>query len=251
MESLDDWFKSKEKEIEQEIKDSRKFDNYLTEIFWDAENFAVWYKSGENEVISDSGSTYTKLAPYKTEAPKPNKIEKSYLGDWVGHKTGSIFIDFQNIIHTVINEEEEIILKGFMVDKETEEIELNERVYVNLNESKENDFYPKNVLLVNPTFDQKLLDIKTYVPFWKLPPSLYEDKKRTYLGYIGDIEVHWNAHLDRDEGLFFDQKYANVKISKLDVRFDDYVGPVRLDINEKIFSWISHPKNCKIIKFIE
>lgn len=250
MESLKDWLESKEKELKQEIKDSRKFDCYLTKIFWDAENFGVWYKQREDETIRRGRDVFTKIAPFKTEVPRPNKIEKSYLGDWSDCKNGSVFYDFQDIVHTIINEEEKLVLEGFRTDKETEEIELDNKIYEKLNESKENDFYPKNILLVNPMFNMKLLDIKTFVPCWKLLPSFYEEKKRTYLGYIGDIEVHWNALLEKDAGLFFDQKYANVKISELDISFDDYNDPARLNIGESLFSWISHPKNCKILKFV-
>jgi len=218
MDLSEEWLESKINEIKEMIKKTRKFHCYLTKIYWntDKNNFYVWYKNEEN-IIKDTyyGENIT-IYPYKTKYIDP-KIIKMTLPNLIVEQNNSFYYDPKIIAGIMVVMEERLILQGIKEGKETVEIKVNDGMYESLIKSKENKPFSKNVLLVNPLFIQKLRTIKSFFPFFKSSDSLNCDKKMTYLGKIGDIEIHWNNLLDKDEGILFDKNFANLKISDLKV----------------------------------
>ena len=55
--------------------------------------------------------------------------------------------------------------------------------------------------------------------------------------------VHWNQGLPVNKGIIYDNMSSRLKMTPLDIKFNDYENPEVLHVNEKLYAWFTNKKS--------
>ena len=248
------WLKNIVSEVESNIRESRVYESYFHNVDYDADpdSFNFFRSERGDEFFKYSGKEYIKVASLKKIDLNPEKINLRFGKDWnTRFSDKSTFVDVSDVWRTAIGEENKIIINTLM--KVLEKVEIKKSDYKGIDEAIERIIYfsyPDIYLLLNPIQISNLLKNNNFKHKSQLNPTFVEEKGKAFEGFLGSLSVYWNFGLSPNEGIIYEKKASNLKITSLDVGFDSDTDPEILHVNEMLYAWFDDTHSAVKVRIV-
>ena len=252
--TLEDWLNDIESKVKSNILESRIYESYFFDVDYDADPdpFYIFRAEGEERIETIKGRTTIILAPLRAQKVYPVEINLRFGGEWkIWFSDPTTFVHLGHVWRKAVTEENKKIME--ILTKDLEEVEIKSSNYDDIEIAQEmvvsNNNFP-DVLLLNYIQLSNLLKIRRFKHYSQLPQTFIEKRGKAFGGIFGALSVYWNQGLSIDEGIIYERRPSNLKMTRLDVGFNSYTDPEILHVNEHLYAWFTEEGSAVKLKII-
>jgi len=233
--SFKNWIEKLITNLKTGINKAREYRSFVDRIICETGVFYIWKLDASETEQKDGVTLPTNKFKLQTISPVPVHLKYHNVHHWYENKTPIDYL-IDELSRMVVFYEERVFFETLTSDLET--MELNSNVFTRETMKKPISYIISqgnraDTLLIHPIQSSNLINENSFLPYWKMPPSLLEGKGKRFIGMMGYLSVYETIVVPENIGILYEK--INVKIRKtlLNIGFKNN----SLFISENMFAW--------------